>query len=137
MKRVLILCTGNSCRSQMAEVIWRKLGGDRWQVDSAGSRPAGYVHPNALAALAEIGLPVDNLSSKSLEPFLGQPIDLVVTVCGNADQACPTFPGAQQRLHWPFPDPADASGSEAEIMETFRNVRDAIQHQVQSFLDNE
>ena len=118
----------------MAEVIWRELAGDRWQVDSAGSKPAGYVHPNAIAALREIELPSEGLRSKSLDLFLNEPIDLVVTVCGKADQACPTFPGANRRLHWPFPDPADATGSEEDIMQTFRQVRDSIQDQIQLFL---
>lgn len=133
MKRVLILCTGNSCRSQMAEAIWKNLGGDDWQVDSAGSKPAGYVHPNALAAIKEIGLPTTGLVSKSIDQFADQKIDIAVTVCDNAKEACPVVPGARM-LHWPFDDPADATGSEEEQMNVFRRVRDEIHSAIDAYL---
>ena len=103
----------------MAQMIWQNLGAGQWEALSAGSKPSGYVHPMALKALEEIGLPIDGLESKSLDRFVDQPIDLVVTVCDDAKQACPALPGAKQRLHWPFEDPADAVGSEEERMETF------------------
>jgi len=132
---VLILCTGNSCRSQMAEVIWNKLGRGQWKAISAGSRPSGYVHEMALAALQEIDLPTHGLSSKSSEPFRDQPFDVVVTVCDNAQKACPSWPAAEHILHWPFADPADAVGTPDEQMRVFRNVRDQIQDKIQAYLD--
>ncbi len=124
--RVLVLCTGNSCRSHMAEGILRAAAGDILEVHSAGSRPAGYVHPKAIAALAEIGIDISGHTSKHMNEFLDRDIETVITVCGNADQACPVFPGQVQRHHWPFDDPAHATGSEEEIMEEFRRVRDEI-----------
>jgi len=124
--RVLVLCTGNSCRSHMAEGILRAAAGDILEVHSAGSRPAGYVHPKAIAALAEIGIDLSGHTSKHMDEFLDRDIETVITVCGNADQACPVFPGQVQRHHWPYDDPAHASGSEEEIMEEFRRVRDEI-----------
>ncbi|MEM7698876.1 MAG: arsenate reductase ArsC [Verrucomicrobiota bacterium] len=123
---ILILCTGNSCRSQMAEVILRDAGGDSIRVASAGSRPSGYVHPLAVKAVSEIGLDLSDGTSKSLNEFLEDEVDTIITVCGNADQACPTFPGQRQRYHWPFDDPADATGSEEEQLAVFRRVRDEI-----------
>ena len=134
MKRVLSLCTGNSCRSQMAERLWVELGAGQWEAESAGSKPSGYVHPLAIQAMGELGFDISANASKSLEPFQGQPFDLVVTVCDNAQEACPTFPGARQMLHWPFDDPADAVGSEEEQMIVFRRVRDEIQTKIQAYL---
>jgi len=124
--RVLILCTGNSCRSHMAEGILRAAAGEVVEVHSAGSNPAGYVHPKAIAALAEIGLDISGHASKHMNEFLDRDIDTVITVCGNADQACPVFPGQVHRYHWPFDDPAHAEGTEEEVMEEFRRVRDEI-----------
>lgn len=133
MKRVLILCTGNSCRSQMAEVIWRHQGVSDWEVASAGSKPAGYVHPLALKAIEEIELPIDGLVSKSIESVQGTPFDIAVTVCDNAKEACPVLPGTQM-LHWPFEDPADATGTEDEQMEFFRKIRDQISQKIEDYL---
>jgi arsenate reductase len=124
--RVLILCTGNSCRSHMAEGILRAAADEVVEVHSAGSNPAGYVHPKAIAALAEIGLDISGHTSKHMNEFLERDIDTVITVCGNADQACPVFPGQVHRHHWPFDDPAHAEGSEEEVMDEFRRVRDEI-----------
>ena len=124
--RVLILCTGNSCRSHMAEGILRSLAGDSLEVCSAGSHPAGYVHPMAIAALAESGLDISGHHSKHLEEFLSQDVETVITVCGKADQVCPMFPGQVNRHHFPFDDPAHAEGTEAEQMAVFRRVRDEI-----------
>lgn len=121
----------------MAQMIWQNLGAGQWEALSAGSKPSGYVHPMALKALEEIGLPIDGLESKSLDRFVDQPIDLVVTVCDDAKQACPALPGAKQRLHWPFEDPADAVGSEEERMETFRAVRDQIKSRIAKFLNRQ
>ena len=134
MKKVLILCTGNSCRSQMAQVIWADLGGADWKVESAGSKPSGYVHPLALEAIKEIGLSEEGLESKSVEPFVGQEIELAVTVCDNAKEACPALPGVAETLHWPFDDPADAAGSDEQKMETFRRVRDEIREKISEYL---
>ncbi len=123
---ILILCTGNSCRSHMAEGILRAAAGDIFDVHSAGSNPAGYVHPMAIAALAEIGIDIAAHESKHMNDFLEQDITIVVTVCGNADQACPMFPGQVNRYHWGFDDPAHATGTDEEIMEVFRRVRNEI-----------
>ncbi len=124
--RVLILCTGNSCRSHMAEGILRHAAGDLFEVFSAGSKPAGYVHPKAIAALAELGIDISQHTSKHMNEFLTRDIHTVITVCGNADQACPMFPGQVNRYHWGFSDPAHATGTEEEIVAEFRRVRDEI-----------
>lgn len=124
--KVLILCTGNSCRSHLAEGILRAAAGDILDVRSAGSKPAGYVHPMAVAVMAEVGLDISAHHSKHLSDFLDQDIAVVITVCGNADQVCPTFPGQMARHHWGFDDPAHATGSEEEILTVFRRVRDEI-----------
>ncbi|MCW1887526.1 arsenate reductase ArsC [Luteolibacter flavescens] len=123
---VLILCTGNSCRSHLAEGILRAAAGDIIDVRSAGSKPAGYVHPLAVKAMAEIGIDLASHRSKHLDEFLSRDIHTVITVCGNADQACPIFPGQMQRHHWNFDDPAHATGTEDEQMAVFRRVRDEI-----------
>lgn len=123
---VLILCTGNSCRSHMAEGILRNAAGDLFDVHSAGSNPAGYVHPKAIEALKEIGIDISKHRSKHMDEFLDLNIDTVITVCGNADQACPMFPGQVNRYHWGFDDPAHATGTEEEITAEFRRVRDQI-----------
>ncbi|GAB6187625.1 arsenate reductase ArsC [Thermopirellula anaerolimosa] len=136
-KSVLILCTGNSCRSQMAEALWNDLAGGAWQAVSAGSRPAGYVHPLAIRVLSELGLDLSQNRSKHLDEFRDRPFDLVVTVCDNARESCPVFPGAPQTLHWPFPDPAEADGTEEEKLAVFRSVRDAIRERIQAFLHAE
>ena len=124
---ILILCTGNSCRSHMAEGILRAAAGDIITVHSAGSNPVGYVHPQAIAVLAEIGIDISAHTSKHMNDFLEKKIDAVITVCGNADQACPLFPGQVHRYHWGFDDPAHATGTEEEIRNAFRRVRDQIQ----------
>jgi arsenate reductase len=123
---VLILCTGNSCRSHLAEGILRHIAGDLFNVHSAGSKPAGYVHPKAIAVMKEIGIDISTHASKHLNDFLNQKIDTVITVCGKADQACPMFPGQVIRYHWGFDDPAHATGSDEEVFNVFRRVRDQI-----------
>ncbi|MED5453591.1 MAG: arsenate reductase ArsC [Verrucomicrobiota bacterium] len=124
---VLILCTGNSCRSHMAEGILKSVAGEILNVQSAGSEPAGYVHPLAIKALGEIGIDISANSSKHMNDFLDQEVETVITVCGNADQACPSYPGQSNRHHWPFTDPAKAEGSEEEIWKEFQKVRDEIE----------
>jgi arsenate reductase len=123
---ILILCTGNSCRSHLAEGLLRAAVGGRYRVASAGSRPAGYVHPLAIRAMSEIGLDISAHQSKHMDEFLSQDVETVITVCGNADQACPIFPGQLNRHHWPFDDPAHAAGTEEEQLAVFRRVRDEI-----------
>ena len=133
-KRVLILCTGNSCRSQMAEALWQWLGRGSWEAASAGARPAGYVHPLAVKSMAEIDLDISANDSKHVDLFQDAAFDLVITVCDNAKESCPTLAGAQQTLHWPFEDPADAAGSEEAQLAVFRRVRDEIQDQIKEYL---
>ena len=123
---VLILCTGNSCRSQMAEGFLKAAGGDFFEVASAGSKPAGFVHPLAMQVMAEIGIDISEHRSKSLTEFLNRQVDTVITVCGDADEACPLFPGHLNRHHWPFSDPAKAEGSPEEKLLAFREVRDQM-----------
>ena len=123
---VLILCTGNSCRSHMAEGILRASAGDLIEVHSAGSKPAGYVHQKAIQVLKEIGIDISSHTSKHMNDFLDRNINTVITVCGNADQACPMYPGQVNRHHWGFDDPAHATGTEEEILQQFRRVRDEI-----------
>ena len=123
---ILILCTGNSCRSHLAEGILKRALGDGFRVESAGSKPAGYVHPLAVKALAEIGIDISAHESKHMDLFLDDEVETVITVCGNADQACPMFPGQMNRHHWPFDDPAHATGTEEEQFAVFRRVRDEI-----------
>jgi arsenate reductase (thioredoxin) len=130
---VLILCTGNSCRSHMAEGILRQAAGDLLNVQSAGSKPAGYVHPLAVRALAEIGIDLSSHRSKHLNEFLTAPVETVITVCGNADQVCPAFPGQINRHHWGFDDPAHATGTEEEQLAVFRRVRDEIRRTFEAY----
>lgn len=123
---VLILCTGNSCRSHMAEGILRSVAGDVVDVQSAGSKPAGYVHPLASAVMREIGVDLSGHTSKHMRDFLDREIRTVITVCGHADQACPIYPGQVNRHHWRFDDPAHATGTEEQALAEFRRVRDEI-----------
>jgi arsenate reductase len=130
---VLILCTGNSCRSHLAEGILRAAAGDLLDVRSAGSKPAGYVHPKAIEVMREIGIDISGHRSKHLDEFLGRSVETVVTVCGNADQACPMFPGQVNRHHWGFDDPAHAVGSDEEQLAAFRRVRDEIRRVFEAY----
>lgn len=132
---VLILCTGNSCRSHLAEGILRAVAGDLLDVQSAGSKPAGYVHPLAIAAMQEIGIEISAHRSKPLTEFMDKRVETVITVCGNADQACPIFPGQVNRHHWPFEDPAHAVGTEVERLEVFRRVRNEIRRTFSAYAD--
>ena len=130
---VLILCTGNSCRSHLAEGILRAAVGDSLRVASAGSKPAGYVHPLAIRAMQEVGIEISQHHSKHLSEFLEQTVETVITVCGNADQACPMFPGQVNRYHWGFDDPAHATGTEEEQFAIFRRVRDEIRRVFEAY----
>jgi len=124
-KRVLVLCTGNSARSQMAEGLLRELGGGRFEVHSAGTRPGG-VRPEAVEAMREVGIDISGHRSKSVEEFAGRQFDTVITVCDNARENCPVFPGRTERVHWSFEDPAAAAGDWEERLSVFRRVRDEI-----------
>jgi arsenate reductase len=130
---ILILCTGNSCRSQMAEGFLRAAAGDLANVQSAGSNPTGQVHPLAIKVMAEAGIDISGHRSKHLNEFLGQPVHTVITVCGNADQACPVFPGQVNRHHWPFDDPFRTAGSEKDILQCFRRVRDEMRRVFEAY----
>lgn len=132
---ILVLCTGNSCRSHLAEGLLRSALGDAFEVASAGSNPAGYVHPLAIRAMEEVGIDLSGHRSKHLDEFLDREVETVITVCGNADQACPMYPGQLNRHHWPFDDPAHATGSEEEIMNVFRRVRDEIKAVFTAYAD--
>ena len=130
---VLILCTGNSCRSHLAEGILRHAAGDLLDIHSAGSNPSGYVHPKAIQVMKEIGIDISGHSSKHMNEFLDRKVETVITVCGNADQACPMFPGQVNRYHWGFDDPAHATGTDEEKLTVFRRVRDEIQRVFQAY----
>jgi arsenate reductase len=130
---ILILCTGNSCRSHLAEGVLRTAAGDLFDVASAGSKPAGYVHPLAIRAMAEIGIDISGHHSKHMNDFLQRNVETVITVCGNADQACPVFPGQVNRHHWPFDDPAHAAGTDEEKLAVFRRVRDEIRRVFEAY----
>ena len=132
-KMVLFLCTGNSCRSQMAEAIVNHELGDDWRAYSAGTNPAGYVHPQALIALAEIGINHDGYS-KTVDEFVDTPFNLVVTVCDSAAEECPVWLGIGKRVHKSYPDPAEATGTEEDIVQAFRDVRDAILREIPGLL---
>lgn len=131
--RVLVLCTHNSARSQMAERLLRDLGRDRFEVASAGT-VATAVHPLAARVMEEIGLDLEGHSSKTLERYLGERWDYVITVCDQAGERCPLFPGPARRIHWSFEDPSAATGSEADRLATFRRVRDAIRDRLRAWL---
>jgi arsenate reductase len=118
----------------MAEELWKHWGKGEWTAESAGSKPAGYVHELAVKAMSELDLDISSAESKSVEQFVNEPFDLVVTVCDNAKESCPTLPGAQNIVHWPFDDPAYATGSEDEKMEVFRRVRDEISDKIRAYL---
>jgi arsenate reductase (thioredoxin) len=129
-QRVLILCTSNSARSQMAEGWLRALAGDRFEVFSAGTHPS-VVNPVAIEVMAERDIDISEQRSKSVNEFLGQPFDFVITVCDQAAEACPIFPGPAERVHWSFPDPAAVTGTEEEKHNAFRSVRDSLYDQLQ------
>src|SRR6266550_6386094 len=133
-KRVLILCTGNSARSQMAEGLLRHLGGDRFEVFSAGVE-ASFVRPQAIEAMKEIGIDISQHRSKSVNEFLDEDFNYVITVCDNANQRCPVFPGTVRRIHWSIDDPV-VSGSEEAQLEAFRGARDEMKKRILAFIDD-
>jgi arsenate reductase len=133
--RVLFLCTHNSARSQMAEGLLRHLAGDRFEAHSAGTE-ATHVRPLAIKAMEEVGVDISGQESKTLERYLENPFDYVITVCDDANEACPFFPGAKNRLHWSFRDPSRAEGSGEERLAVFRSVRDRIGERIERELVN-
>ena len=132
-KRVLILCTGNSARSQMAEGLLRSFGGARFEVVSAGTKPS-VVRPEAIAVMSEVGIDISRHRSKHVREFDGQHFDYVITVCDSANESCPAFPGDTERIHWSLPDPAAVEGSETERLAAFRGVRDALAESFREFI---
>jgi len=134
-KRALILCTGNSARSQMAEGLLRELGGNDFEVFSAGVAPT-HVRSEAIEVMREIGINISTQRSKSVDEFLGQEFDYVITVCDNANEQCPTFPGKTKRLHWSFEDPAAVEGDHNVRLNGFRSVRDKIAEQLRLFISS-
>jgi len=135
-KKVLFLCTGNSVRSQMAEALLNHLGSPKWQAQSAGLFPS-YVHPLAIRAMEEIGIDISQQSSKSMDQFLTDEFDYVITLCDYIATSCPVFPGQARRIHWSFEDPAGAIGTIEERMVVFRKVRDQIKKRIEDFLNSE
>jgi arsenate reductase len=135
MKQVLILCTGNSARSQMAEALVNHKRGDTWHAESAGTQPAARVNPYALKALAEIGIETEGSHPKNLSEFIGKPFDVVITVCDDAADNCPVWLGQGKRVHIGFPDPAEATGTDDEILAVFREVCNDIDAQILDYLD--
>src|SRR5205823_9800245 len=135
-QRVLILCTGNSARSQMAEGLLRQMAGDQYEVFSAGSKPS-VVNPLAVEAMRELGIDISGQRSKHLDEYLKQPFDYVITVCDEAAETCPLFPGRAERIHWNFPDPAAAQGTHEERLDVFRRTRDSIADHLGRWLDEQ
>jgi arsenate reductase len=135
-KKVLFLCTGNSCRSQMADGIVNHDFAGRLEAHSAGTEPHG-LNPKAVRVMAEVGIDISGNSSEHLSKYEGQPFDYVITLCGDANEKCPLFFGGVKRLHMGFEDPASAQGTEEEVMNAFRRVRDEIRRQVREFFENE
>jgi arsenate reductase len=132
-QRVLFLCTHNSARSQMAEGLLRSLGGDRFEAQSAGTQ-ATRVRPLAIQAMAEVGIDISTQASKTLDPYVDQRFDHVITVCDDANESCPIFPNTLHRLHWSLPDPSKATGSQTEQLAVYRKVRDALRARIQEEL---
>ncbi len=131
-KKILVLCTGNSARSQMGEGLFRAEGGGGFEIFSAGTKP-GSVRPEAIAVMQEIGIDLSGHRSKSVDEFSGQSFDYVVTVCDNARDACPVFPAGAQRIHWSFEDPAAVQGAELQRLAAFRRIREQIHERVRTF----
>jgi arsenate reductase len=131
--RILVVCTGNSARSQMAEGLFRHRLGDRYEVQSAGTEPT-QVRSEAIAVMGEIGIDISGHRSKSINEFMGQEFRYVITVCDNANESCPVFPGKTERIHWSFEDPAARQGTEEERRAAFRRIRDQIDARIRAFI---
>jgi arsenate reductase (thioredoxin) len=133
--KIMFLCTGNSCRSQMAEGFARELGKDLIEAYSAGLSPQG-VNPKAVAVMKEIGIDISEQQSKAIDPELLEKMDVVITLCDNASESCPWTPPAIKRIHWSLKDPAHAEGSEEEVLNEFRRVRDEIKERIRDFINS-
>jgi arsenate reductase len=131
---VLILCTGNSCRSQMAEGLFQGLASDRVETFSAGVEPQGYVHPLAIHVMQEIGIDISQARSKSVDEFIDQSFEFVITVCDHAAETCPVFPNTPTRIHWPIDDPFTVMGNEETRLEAYRRARDELRSRIETFL---
>ena len=136
MLKIMFLCTGNSCRSQMAEGFGRELGRDLIEVHSAGVAPAGWVNPHAVIVMKEIGIDISNQASKPIHEALLKTMDVIITLCGDADKLCPKTPPEIKRLHWPIDDPVRVMGTEQEIMDAFRTARDKIKKQITKLIED-
>lgn len=135
-RRVLILCTGNSARSQMAEGLLRDVADDSFDVESAGVAPS-HVRPEAVEAMREIGIDISGHRSKSVDEFVDQQFDYIITVCDNARESCPVFPGDAKRIHWSFDDPAAVEGNDEKRLDAFRSVRDKIRSKLSEFVERQ
>ena len=135
VKRVLILCTGNSARSQIAEGLFRHLGGNEFEVHSAGTHPAGIVHPQAVETMKERGIDISGQRSKSLDGYVNERFDYVITVCDDANQECPVFPGPTKRIHWSTPDPSFGGGSEQDRKSAFAATISILEARITNFLN--
>jgi arsenate reductase len=135
-KKVLFVCTGNSVRSQMAEGLLKTLGSGQWKVQSAGTIQS-FVHPLAIRVMEEIGIDISKQTSKSVDRFTNKKFDFVITLCDHAAKFCPAFGGSGKRLHWPFEDPAGATGTTEERLPVFRRIRDGIKKKIEEFLKSE
>jgi arsenate reductase len=133
--KVLILCTGNSARSQMAEGLMREMGGNNFEVASAGISPT-QVRSEAIEVMKEIGVDISQHFSKDVDRFVAENFDYVITVCDNANEHCPVFPGQAKRIHWSFADPAQVEGDEATKLTAFRTIRDQIKGRIETFIDS-
>ncbi|HWP82740.1 MAG TPA: arsenate reductase ArsC [Bacteroidota bacterium] len=134
MVRVLILCTGNSARSQISEGLFRRLGGKEFEVHSAGTHPAGYIHPLAIETMKERGIDITSQKSKSLSLYVGQSFDYVITVCDDAYQECPVFPGAGKQIHWSTPDPSFEPGGLEKQREAFRKTITTLETRIKELI---
>ena len=134
-KKVLILCTGNSARSQMAEGLLRHLGGDSFCVNSAGVAPT-HIRPEAINVMNEIGIDISTQYSKAVDRFVTDSFDYIITVCDNANERCPIFPGRAERIHWDFEDPVLVEGDEAARLNAFRKARDQIRGRLEKFIES-
>jgi len=135
-QKVIFICTGNSCRSQMCEGLLRNMTGDKYDVFSAGLKPS-LVNPNAIKVMNEIGVDISKHISVDVNRYIGDEFDYIITVCDNAKESCPVFPGKGKRIHWSFNDPEDAVGNEEEVLNEFRKVRDQIKLTLKQFIDEQ
>ena len=136
MIKVMFLCTGNTCRSQMAEGFANALGKGLIEAYGAGLMPGGVVNPRAIAAMKEAGINISNQTSKAIDPALLEQMDMIVTLCGNAEASCPVTPPAIKRMHWPIDDPVSAVGTEEEILQELRKARDEIKKRVSELINS-